>query len=123
MGDTQGHNVYKPLYLMYDSISVGHLGPVIHSWGTVCSDHLVNLLMDLSCKMVENTPEKGPQIASPGCDGTHVIPDSRDQGQCELRRDPSSRRNGKGKDLPSNPWHQCYVHKDNIRSKGLGSSH
>lgn len=32
MGDTQGHNVCQSLYLMDDSISVGHLGPVLHCW-------------------------------------------------------------------------------------------
>ena len=46
---------------MYDSVSVGHFGPVIHSWDTVCSDHLVNLLVDFGCKMAENTPEKGTE--------------------------------------------------------------
>lgn len=61
MGDTQGHNICQSLYLMDDSISVGHFAPVIHSWGTMCSDHLVNLLMDLGCKMAENIPEKGTE--------------------------------------------------------------
>lgn len=64
MGDTQGHNVCQSLYLMDDSVSVGHLGPVIHSWGTVCSDHLVNLLVDLGCKMAEIIPENGTENLS-----------------------------------------------------------
>jgi len=66
------------------------------------------------CSQLSNSP----QIASPGWEDTLVIPDSWDRGRHGLCRDPTSKRNGKGKDPPSNPWHQCYIHKENTRSKG-----
>lgn len=58
MGDTKGHNVCQSLYLMDDSISVGHLGAVLHCWGPVISNHLVNLLMNLGCNTEEDIPGK-----------------------------------------------------------------
>lgn len=50
MGDTHGHNICQSLYLVDHSVCVGHLDSVIHTWDPVCSNHLVNLFMDLGWK-------------------------------------------------------------------------
>lgn len=58
MGDTHGHNISQSLYLVDHSICVGHLDSVIHTWDPVCSNHLVNLFMDLGWKGQKNSRQR-----------------------------------------------------------------
>lgn len=40
-------NVAKPLDLVDDSVSVGHIGSIVHGWLSGLSNHAVDLSLDL----------------------------------------------------------------------------
>lgn len=46
---SQRCNVAKPLDLVDDGVSVGHIGSIVHGWLSGLSNHTVDLSLDLLC--------------------------------------------------------------------------